>query len=121
MRKRTQTARAAPSGPAQGPPSGSDVARDGQHEWRAAESGADDAGHGLGDPSEDDAVHQQAEIDGAEAAQECGGASAVTQLGKLHVGEKSAAAPEAREEKDGHHAAESSEAHQSQLPLMPWV
>src|SRR6266702_914741 len=43
---------------------------------RAAKGGGDDAGHGLGDPSEDDAVHEKAEIDGAESAKEGRGLAA---------------------------------------------
>ena len=72
----------------------------------ATESDSDNAGHGLGDPSEDDAVHEQAEVDGAEAAQEGGRFAAITDLGKLYVGEQSAAPPETGEEEDGHHAGE---------------
>ena len=106
MRKKTQTASAAPSGPAQTPPRGATQRPTVRSRGRSAEGGGDDAGHGLGDPSEDDAVHEQAEIDGAEAAQKGRGLAAVTDLGELHVGEQSAAPPEAGEEEDGHHAGE---------------
>ncbi len=40
-----------------------------------AEHGSHDAGHRLGDPAEDQAIHQQAEIDGAKSAQKRGGFS----------------------------------------------
>ncbi len=106
MRNKTQMASAAPSGASPDAAERGDPAAHGEQQRRAAESGGDDAGHGLGDPSENDAIHQQAEIDGAEAAQEGGGLAAVTDLGKLHVGEQSAAPPEAGEEEDGHHAGE---------------
>ena len=62
--------------------------------------------HGFGDPAEDQAVHQQAEIDGAKAAKEGGGLSVVTHFGELHVGHQTGAAPQTREEKHRHHAGE---------------
>ena len=69
-----------------------------------AERGADDIDHRFGDPAEDHAVHQQAEVDGAETAEEGGGISGVAHFGELDVGHQAGAAPEAREEKDGHHS-----------------
>ena len=71
---------------------------------RGAERGADDVDHGLGDPAEDQAVHQQTEIDGAKSAQKRGGLSGVAHFGELHVGHQAGATPQAREEKDRHHS-----------------
>ena len=63
-----------------------------------------DAGHRLGHPAQDQTVHQQAEIDGAEAAQKRGRLSGITHLGKLHIGQQSGAAPQAGKQKHRHHA-----------------
>jgi len=65
-----------------------------------------DADHGFDDPAEDEAVHEGAEVDGAKAAEEGGGFALVAELDELDVGEDFGAAPVAREEEDGHHAAE---------------
>jgi hypothetical protein len=71
-----------------------------------AEENGGDADHGFDDPAEDEAVHEGAEVDGAEAAEEGGGFALVAELDKFDVGENFCAAPVAREEEDGHHAAE---------------
>ena len=70
-----------------------------------AEENGGDADHGFDDPAEDEAVHQRAEIEGAEAAKECGGLALVAELDKFNVSEDFGAAPIARKEKNGHHAA----------------
>ena len=69
-----------------------------------AHGSADDVDHGLGDPAENEAVHQKAEIDGAKASEESGGLTVIAELGKLHVGDQAGAAPESREKKNGHHS-----------------
>jgi len=71
-----------------------------------AEKDGSDADHGFDDPAEDEAVHEGAEVDGAEAAEEGGGFALVAELDEFDVGEDFGAAPVAREEEDGHHAAE---------------
>ena len=65
-----------------------------------------DADHGFDDPAEDETVHEGAEVDGAEAAEEGGGFALVAELHEFDVGEDFGAAPVAGEEEDGHHAAE---------------
>ena len=65
-----------------------------------------DADHSFDDPAENEAVHERAEIDGAEAAEEGGGFALIAELDEFDVGKNFGAAPVAREEKDGHHAAE---------------
>src|SRR5438874_9373894 len=69
------------------------------------EQDGDDVGHGVGDPAEDEAVHQQSEIKRLEATQEGSRLAAITNLGQLDVGEDFGAAPVAGEEKNGEHAA----------------
>ena len=69
-----------------------------------AEHRPDDAGHGLGHPAQDQAVHQQAEIDGAKSAQECRGLSGVAHFRELHVGEQARTPPQARKQEHGHHS-----------------
>ncbi len=73
---------------------------------RVGQRGADDRGHRLGDPAEDDAVHQQAEIDRAKAAEERRRLAGIADLGELHIGEQSGAPPQPREEEDRHHSRE---------------
>ena len=63
-----------------------------------------DAGHGLGDPAEDQTVHQQAEVKGAKTAQESRGLARVAHLRELYVGEQARAPPQAGEKKHRHHA-----------------
>ena len=74
--------------------------------------GFDDAQHQLQDldhrqvdPSEDDAVDGDAEVEGAEAAQEGGGFAGIADLGEFDVGHDAGAAPQAGVEEDGEHAA----------------
>src|SRR5208282_2246415 len=70
-----------------------------------AKEDSGDANHRFDDPAENEAVHEGAEIDGAETAEEGGGLALVAKLDEFDVGEDFGAAPVAREEKDGHHAA----------------
>jgi len=77
----------------------------GQHR-RIRQCGADDAGHRLRHPSQDDAVHQQAKVDGAKSAEKCGRLAGVANLGKLHIGEQARAPPQPGEQEDRHHARE---------------
>ena len=63
-----------------------------------------DADHGLDDPSQNQAIHQPAEIDGPKTAQECRRFSLVAQLHEFHVGKNSRAAPIAREKENRHHS-----------------
>src|SRR5438876_8156636 len=70
------------------------------------EEDGDDVCHSIGDPAEDETVHQQSEVEGLEAAQKSGGLAAVANLGQLDVGKNLGAAPVAGKEKDGEHAAE---------------
>ena len=70
-----------------------------------AEKNSGDADHRFDDPAEDETVHQRAEIDGAEAAEKGGGFALIAELDEFDVGKNFGAAPVAREEKDGHHAA----------------
>ena len=86
---------------------------------RVGQRGADDGGHGLGDPAEDDAVHQQAEIDGAKAAQKRCGLAGVADLGELHVGEQSASAATGARRGRRSSCPENRKPHHSQLPEMP--
>src|SRR4029077_9649158 len=65
-----------------------------------------DADHGFDDPGGDEAVHESAEGDGAKATEEGSGFALVAELDEFDVGEDFGAAPVAREEEDGHHAAE---------------
>ena len=71
-----------------------------------AEKNCGDADHGFDDPAEDEAVHEGAEVDGAETAEEGRGFALVAELDEFDVGEDFGAAPVAREEEDGHHPAE---------------
>jgi hypothetical protein len=71
-----------------------------------AEQNRGDADHGLDDPAENEAVHQGAEINGAKAAEECGGFACVAEFDKFDIGENFGTAPVTSEEEDGHHAAE---------------
>jgi hypothetical protein len=70
-----------------------------------AEEDCRDADHRFDDPTEDEAVHEGAKVDCAETAEEGGGFALVAELDEFDVGEDFGAAPVAREEKDGHHAA----------------
>src|SRR5438477_9398897 len=54
----------------------------------------DDAHHRLGDPAENEAVHQQTDVDGAEAAQKSCRLARVATLGELYVSQQSRASPE---------------------------
>ena len=71
-----------------------------------AEEDGDDVNHRARDPAEDEAVHEQAEVDGFEAAEEGSGLAGVAKLGELDVGHYFGATPIAREEKDREHAGE---------------
>src|SRR5260221_6195092 len=71
-----------------------------------AEENGDDVHHGAGDPAENEAVHEKAEVDGFEAAEESRVFAGVTELGEFDVGHDLRAAPITREEKDGEHAGE---------------
>jgi len=73
---------------------------------RRAKQDGDDVDHGLGDPPQDEAVHEQAEIDGFESAQKGGGLAAIANLDKLHVGEDLRTAPVPREEEHRQHTAD---------------
>ena len=73
---------------------------------RRAQQHRDDAHHGLGDPSEDEAVHEQAEVDGLESPKKCSRTSAIADFDELHVGQDCRAPPVAGEEEDRHHAAD---------------
>src|SRR5207253_4477822 len=70
------------------------------------EEHGDDVCHSIGDPAEDETVHQQSQVEGLEATQESGRLAAVTDLGQLDVGKNLGAAPVASEKEDGEHAAE---------------
>ena len=71
-----------------------------------AQSQADghDSGHRFGDPPENQAVHQQAEIQRAKPTQKCRGLPGIAHFRELHVSEKTRTPPQSREKKDGHHA-----------------
>ena len=71
-----------------------------------AEQYGGDADHGFDDPTEDEAVHQAAKVDGAEAAEEGGGFAFIAELNEFDIGEDAGTAPVTREEEDGHHAGE---------------
>src|SRR5438445_6941928 len=66
----------------------------------------DDADHRFCDPSQNEAVHKQSEIDGLKSAKECGRFSAVADFTKLNVGKNFSSPPVARKEEDGKLAAE---------------
>jgi len=70
-----------------------------------AEGHSDDLRHGGGDPADDDRVDREREVTRPEAAQERRGSARVADLGELRVGHHPRAAPEARVEHDGEHAA----------------
>ena len=65
----------------------------------------DNADHRFCNPSQDEAVHEQAEVDGFEAAKKCGRFAAVTNLHKLHVGNNLGPAPIPRKKEHCQHAA----------------
>ena len=65
-----------------------------------------DAHHGIGDPAQDQAIHNQAEIDGFESAEECGWPAGIPDFSQLHIGQDFSAPPVAREEEHGEHSAE---------------
>ena len=56
-------------------------------------------------PAENDAVDRNAEIEGAEAAQERGGFAGIADFGEFDVGHDAGAAPQAGVEEHGEHAA----------------
>src|SRR5581483_4919023 len=66
----------------------------------------DDADHCTRDPAENEAVHEQAEIDRFESAQEGCWIAAVSNLAELDVGENFRTTPIAGEEEHGQHAAD---------------
>jgi hypothetical protein len=70
-----------------------------------AERDLKDLDHRERDPTEDDQVDRQREVQRAEAAQERGGPAAVTDLGELHVGHHLRAPPEPRVEEHRQRAA----------------
>ena len=65
---------------------------------------ADDVDHGLGDPTQNQAIHQQAQIHRAESSQERRRLAGITKLSELHVGDQAGAPPEPREQEHGHHS-----------------
>ncbi len=73
---------------------------------RGTEKDSDDVHHGARNPAEDEAVHEEPEIDGFETAEESGWLAGVTELGEFDVGHDFGAAPVTSEEKDGQHAGE---------------
>src|SRR5262249_22739702 len=70
-----------------------------------AQQDGDDADHGLGHPSQDEAVHKQPEINRLEAAEEPGRHSPLSNLDELHVGENFGTTPVAGKEEYGQHPA----------------
>ncbi len=66
----------------------------------------DDADHGVGDPSQNQAVHDQPQINGLETSQESRGPAAIADFSQLHIGKHLRASPVAGKEKHGEHAAE---------------
>ena len=71
-----------------------------------SERHSDDVDHGARDPAEDEAVHEQTEIDGFKSAEEGGGLAGIANLDEFDVGENFGTAPVAREEENGGHAGE---------------
>ena len=69
-----------------------------------AQRDGDDAGHRFRHPAENQAVHEQAKVDGAKAAQKGGRLAGVAHLRELHIGQQSRAPPQTGEEKNRHHA-----------------
>jgi hypothetical protein len=80
----------------------------------------EDLGHGQVHPAHDHAVDQDAEVEGAETAQERRGPARVAQFRELDVGEDARTAPQAREEEHREHAAVAA-LHQIQFPAMPFL
>jgi hypothetical protein len=76
------------------------AARDG-----GSKQDCNDIDHGLGDPAEDEAVHEQPQVDGLESAQKCRGFAAVANLNKLHIGQNFGAPPITGEKEYRQHAA----------------
>ena len=70
------------------------------------EGRGDDGCHRLGHPAEDQAIHQQAEVERAKAAQKCRGFAGVADFRELHIGEQSGTSPETGKQKHRHHAGE---------------
>ncbi len=66
---------------------------------KAEEDGGDFAG-GEVDGRHNDAVEEEAEVDGAEAADRAGGLAGIAQLVEFEIGEHAGPAPEAGEEED---------------------
>ena len=64
----------------------------------------DDAGHCLGHPAENQAIHQQAQVQCAKAPQKSRGLAGIADFGELHVRQQPRPPPQAREEKHRHHA-----------------
>ncbi len=70
-----------------------------------AQDQREDIHHRLVDPAEDDAVDRDAEIEGAEASQECGRFAGIADLREFDIGHDAGAPPQARVEEHGQHAA----------------
>ena len=70
-----------------------------------AEDHANDFHHGQVHPAQHEAADRDAEIERAEAAEECGRPARVTDLAELDVGHDAAPAPQPRVKEDGEHAA----------------
>src|SRR5271170_880154 len=71
-----------------------------------AEQNRDDADHGLRHPSQNEAIHEKAEIDSLESAQKRRWLSPVAKFDQLDVGQYFSPPPIAREEENRHHAAD---------------
>src|SRR5580704_15527795 len=71
-----------------------------------SEQNRDNADHGLRHPSQDEAVHEKAEINSFESAQKRRWFSPVAKLDQLDVGQHLSPAPIACEEENRHHSAD---------------
>ena len=71
-----------------------------------AQGGLEDLLHGEVDPADDQAVHEDAEVQCPEATQKSGRLACITQLDELRIGNDFRAPPQAGKEEDGHHAVE---------------
>src|SRR6266404_2840284 len=69
-----------------------------------AEHRSYDAGHRLGHPTEDQAIHQHAKVNRAKSSQKCCRFSRITHFSELHISEQPRALPNPREKKYRHHS-----------------
>src|SRR5438046_1045021 len=67
---------------------------------------SDDTDHGIGDPTQNQAVHEQSQVSGFESAQKRSRLAAIPDLSELDIGKNLGAAPVARKKEDRHHAAD---------------